>query len=144
MLSTAHLMTGAAVASSTHNPWEIIVISIVLHFVWDSFPHWDPDYEKWNKRDWYLVASLDMLLGILLVFWVVGANLNWLIMIGMFFSILPDILTMVIILGKIKILKPYLEWHKKIQNVAKLKYGLIFQIIVVVVSVIVIKMSVLN
>lgn len=141
MLSTVHLLTGAAIGTVVHNPWEIIVISIVLHFLWDSWPHWDPDYGTWKKRDWYLVASVDMLVGLSLAVWVVGGNLNWLVVLGMFFSIFPDILTMIAILGKIKWLMSFVNWHKKIQNAAKLKYGLLFQIIVVVVSVVVIRIS---
>ncbi len=141
MLSTAHILTGAAVGTVVANPFLVILISIVLHFSWDAFPHWDPDYEKWPKKEWYQVASMDLLVGFLLAFYIVGNGLNLNVLLGMFASILPDIITMVIKLGKIKFLEPYITFHKKIQNIAKLKYGLIYQVIVVVVAVFIIKMS---
>ena len=141
MLSTAHLMTGAALGTVLQSPWEVIAVSILLHFVWDCWPHWDPNYDEWPKKQWYLVSSLDLLIGFCLAWLVVGDGINKLVMLGMFFSIFPDILTMVAILGKVKFLKKYITWHKKIQNVAKLKFGLVFQLIVVVVSVLVIKLA---
>jgi hypothetical protein len=142
MLSTAHLLTGAAIGTVVQNPWQVVLISVILHFVWDSWPHWDPDYNKWKKRDFYLVSSLDMLIGLCLGWWTVGAGMNYLIFLGMFFSVFPDILTMVVILGKIKSLKWYIEWHKKIQNATGLKFGLVFQLMVVIVSVLIVKISV--
>lgn len=142
MLSTAHLLTGAAVGTVLQNPAEVILVSILLHFVWDSWPHWDPNYDEWPRKQWFLVSSADLLIGLCLAWYITGEGINDLVMLGMFFSIFPDILTMLAILGKIKFLKKYVAWHRKIQNVAKLKFGLVFQLMVVIAAVLVIKMSI--
>lgn len=131
MLSTPHLVTGAVIGMYVDDPWQIFGLSFMMHFVLDMMPHWDPEYRK--NRKWFLEASADLLFGLLLCFWLVGGQLDGGILLGMMSAILPDILTMVIILMKFKLGARFLQWHRYIQNEKLNRWGVLSQIILVIV-----------
>ena len=39
MILTTHALTGAVIGKNIDNPWVIIVLSIVVHFIMDTFRH---------------------------------------------------------------------------------------------------------
>ncbi|HPH78782.1 MAG TPA: hypothetical protein PLH65_01745 [bacterium] len=141
MLSTVHMMTGAAVGVATENWWATTIGCVVLHFLWDMLPHWDPSYKTWKKRDWHIAAAVDLLMGLGLILYVTGGYLNVYIVVGVIMSILPDLLTLAYKLLKIKLLEPLVQWHDKIQNRASGWWGLFFQVVVAVIMTVIIRLK---
>lgn len=131
MMSTVHLVTGAAIGLAAKDYWQVIFLSFLMHFLLDMIPHWDPKFRK-NKR-WYLIASFDLLIGFLLAFWLVGAKLDGKIFLAMMCSILPDIITILFLFFGKQYGKYYIHWHKKIQNRDISFWGKVSQFIVLVV-----------
>ncbi len=41
MLSIAHALTGAAIATNIHNPYISIPLILASHYILDAVPHWD-------------------------------------------------------------------------------------------------------
>lgn len=130
MLSTAHLVTGAVIGKYVNDPWQIFILSVMMHFVLDMLPHWDPKFVK--NRSWFLKGSIDLLIGFLLCFWLLGGSLNANTMLGMLSSILPDVMTMMIVVGGLKQIDFLVKWHKKIQNKKSNIWGLFSQLVIVV------------
>ncbi|MFA4930510.1 MAG: hypothetical protein WC570_01425 [Patescibacteria group bacterium] len=129
MLSTAHLVVGAAIGASGASYAEILFYSVIMHFLMDTLPHWDPDFTK-NRR-FFVIASVDMLVGLCLVFGLVGNDLNPKILIGMMFSILPDVITFFLLMWKTTFGQNYIEWHKMIQNRNNHWGGILSQLLVI-------------
>ena len=135
MLSTVHILTGAAISSVSSDPYTVLFGSILMHYLLDMIPHADPKFEK--NRKFFVVASLDLLAGLAAAFWLLGNNLGLLSLLAIFFSILPDIVTIAGILGKVDFLQAYIKWHKNIQNQRSGWMGLISQFVVIVIMVVI-------
>jgi hypothetical protein len=71
MILTTHALTGAVIGKNLNNPWLIIILSIIAHFVMDSFRHGEY-VEVFSKNTsiknsgWKVI--LDLFVGITLVF----------------------------------------------------------------------------
>lgn len=131
MLSTTHLVSGAAIGTVASSPLEIIVYSILFHFLLDLIPHWDPNFEK--NRKFFLIASIDLLVGLLLAFYLVGKQLDHMVLLAMAFSILPDVVTFFILMPKKQLGTVYVDWHKMIQNNSDDWGGILSQLIVLII-----------
>src|SRR5262245_29781011 len=105
MLSTPHLLVGAAIVKVIPDPAISLPLAFASHFVLDSIPHWDgsPKVPFSNK----LIAGIivDYIFGASLVFLLTTGLPNqeifWL---GAFLATLPDFIT-----GTYKHLEAYLS-----------------------------------
>lgn len=79
MTATAHALVGGAIAAAfPQNPALGISLSTISHPFLDMIPHWDfgLGWRKKNKFTLFLEASLDLLFGIILAFFLFGKNVN--------------------------------------------------------------------
>lgn len=134
MIAIPHIVVGAAIGAKTHNLGLIIIFSLLGHWIMDRIPHWDyaslkniVDFQQTKKIKYLLIflrkLSVDILVGLLIVLGIIISKKNFdlnsliFIVIGIFFSILPDIALTIITLfvdsEKNKFAKGYLDFHKK-------------------------------
>lgn len=101
MISTTHLLIGAALGKNISNPWIIAAVAIPLHFVFDHFRHGEyvesSDKKTSVKNVWWKSTS-DLFLGIAIIFAIAyymhfSSAIIKSIAVGMFFSIMPDLLS---------------------------------------------------
>jgi len=100
MILTTHALTGAVIGKNINNPWIIILASFAVHYFLDSFRHGEyfDDRIAKVKDTWWKVA-LDLFIGFSIIFlFICFRNLDLLeirnVLIGTFFSILPDFITL--------------------------------------------------
>lgn len=102
MILVTHILAGAVIGENLDNPWLIIPTAILGHFALDALPHGEyiNSFKKklTFKNTWWKVG-LDLLSGLLIVFLFIflsGFTVVKIenILIGVFFSILPDFLNL--------------------------------------------------
>jgi hypothetical protein len=142
MLTTPHLLIGAAVGAQLHNPILIAPVAVGSHFIFDSVPHLMGfiEVEDLDKKDIVFVAS-DVLLGLLILAFLTfnnpKAELIWL---GAFCSVLPDFHhTFQVLFGPDKLqkyTKAHLKFHYK--KPIKLLPGIATQVVTVLIALVLI------
>jgi len=115
MISTVHMMTGAAVASVTGQWWAVTVIPVILHYLEDMIPHADPSIKTWPLRWWLVAASIDFLLGIGLVLYIWPGEITALLVLAVLMGIMPDVLSILDYFFPTKFGVAYRRWHKSLQ-----------------------------
>lgn len=140
MLTTPHLLVGAAIGAHFHNPMIIAPAAAASHFVLDSIPHLMGfiDVEDLDKKDIAIVAG-DVFLGVSLVYLLTQNNpqgeLMWL---GAFCAMLPDFHhTFQVLFGPEKLQK-YDNWHLKFHYKKPMRIipGVATQIITILFSIV--------
>lgn len=99
MTATNHMLAGAVVAVSIQHPLLIAPVAIVSHFVLDALPHFGvhrDDSAKRNKHPLFqYILAVDIALTIammaLLPSVMRGAVSGWVLLLGMTFAFLPDV-----------------------------------------------------
>ena len=99
MILTTHALIGAALGKNISNPWLIAVIAIPLHFLMDHFRH--GEYLNRNskfKHTWWKI-TLDFFSGLAIIAVCIflfrpESQIIRNILIGAFFSMLPDFTTL--------------------------------------------------
>ena len=116
MTGTTHFITGAAIGKLSGNPIIAAMVGFIFHFIMDMIPHWDYGYHFKKTIPSFMTAILDPILGIAVVAWIIigrdfsqAAVIN--ILIGGFFCLLPDALSVLIKLLKINPLKYLVTLH---------------------------------
>ncbi len=137
MILSAHIITGAAVGVNFSNPWLVVLLIVICHHLTDLLPHWDYGIKEIPLRKSFLKISADILIGFILVAgtlmifneWEIprnfsalfsGLNLN--IMLGIFFSLLPDGLLFLSWIFPKKPLTFYAKYHSFLHTSLKLNY----------------------
>jgi len=126
MILTVHALVGAAIGSKIHNLWIVSIVSIIIHFLLDRLPHRDygPD-KKWKNlsRGRLLFFGsqifIDFLIAVSLTYWIIVflPSSGRYILVGVFFSLLPDGFILlyhfneIFFKKQIKILKKYYLFH---------------------------------
>lgn len=157
MLLTPHTFVGIAIGSSITNPFIAVPLSFAMHFLGDKVPHWDffSNTEKHQRREGWrpLAVMADLVVGVAIgltatyySLWVLGNNalaLN--IFLCGIASVLPDALEGPYIYMKKepKILRPITMVQKRMQFQAPLPWGILTQILVILVSSLVFVYSIL-
>jgi len=120
MILTTHLLSGAALGANIKNPWLVVILSLILHFILDTLPHGDYLNQKSSWRDFRKVI-IDLALGLGIVFIIILSRnpapqtiLN--IAIGIFFSLLPDGTTFLYFFMKMKFIKPLKTFHENLHS----------------------------
>jgi len=119
MTGTTHFITGSAIGKLSGNPFLAAALGFVFHFIMDLVPHWDYGYHFKKTIPSFMLAALDPAIGIAVVVWIIiGRDLSQAVIINMlvggFFCLLPDILSVFIKLLKIKRLKRLIIFHNKL------------------------------
>lgn len=117
MILTTHALTGAVIGKNVNNPWVIIVLSLAIHFVMDSFRHGEyfDDRAATAKNTWWKI-SLDLATVFFVIFaFIYFKNLNYLqiknVFLGTFFSLLPDFMTLLYWTFRWNFLKKIKSFH---------------------------------
>lgn len=135
MTATAHALIGGAIAASIPNPALGIPLAFGLHPITDMIPHWDfgIGWRTKNKFTLFLESSLDLLLGIVLAYFLFGKNVNPIYFLGCILaSEIWDIMMMPYLLFNWKF-APFSTFYKmqhSLQTKAKmsLPWGLLTQV----------------
>ena len=158
MIYTPHIIVGAAIGARTQDLGLIVIFAFLTHFIMDKLPHWDyavrKGFEKFRKTKkikyffWLLVKiSIDTIIGLLIVLIVVWKNnlfdLWPFIVLGIFFSLLPDfVVTLIYVFAKKKFTEKVLAFHFKYLHHPENKekegritfLGLFTEILVIIIS----------
>jgi hypothetical protein len=119
MILATHALAGAVVGKNIENPWIIIVLSLVFHYVIDAVKHGEYiktfDSKVAFKNTWWKVV-LDLLLGfILIISIIIFKKFDFLtirnISIGIFFSMFPDLLTFIYWKTRWKFFEKFYRFH---------------------------------
>lgn len=141
MLETPHAALGMAIAVTIPNPLISIPLAFASHFVLDMVPHWNPHintemkkFGKLTKPTLYIIG-LDLVCAVLLTIFV--ARNNPYVYIASFMSVLPDIAEGPYFLfgWRNKYLDIVLRFQRSIQANANIFWGLLTQIIVLILSI---------
>ena len=100
MISTTHLLIGAVLGKNISNPWIVAIVAIPLHFIMDHFRHGEyveSFSKKTSVKNTWWKSALDLFLGIAIIFFIAyymhfSSTTIKSIVVGMFFSMLPDLL----------------------------------------------------
>ena len=139
MLSTPHLMVGAAIVKSIPNPYISLPAAFLSHFIFDFIPHWDFSI---SLRPKHLFSALaDYGVGLLLIFLIsIGDTNQLLIILGGIAATLPDFIlggwrVLEISILNIPPIKSLNNFHQNIQNRVSIFWGGLVSIITILVSV---------
>lgn len=133
MILLAHLLFGAVVGSFIKNIYLALILAFLGHYFLDVFPHVEYSIENIKEKKWrksfsdFFKIFFDFLIGILIIF-IFSYNLpikkQAIIYLCAILSIAPDGLTFLYILFPNKLLKFFLDFHKKIHflKVHQVKY----------------------
>lgn len=133
MTATAHALVGGAFAAAfPNNPVLGITLSTISHPILDIIPHWDfgMGWRKKNKITLFIESSLDLIIGIILAFFLFGKFVDPIYFLTcIFFSEIWDILMMPYLLMKWNF-PPFSTSYNlqhKIQSNIKLPWGILTQ-----------------
>lgn len=124
MLLPTHALVGMAIGKFIPNPWIIVLLSLVMHYVIDSFRHgeyWEKN--KTAKNFWWKIDLLSVILIVILILWLKDFDPETIknMLLGAFFSLLPDLLSALhYLFPNIKILSWQKRFHSWIHNYNRL------------------------
>jgi hypothetical protein len=98
MILITHALVGAALGKNIGNPFIIAPLAIIMHYCLDTFRHGEYLNQKSTFKNTTWKVALDLFSGIAVVFFYIkfshsSADTAKNILIGTFFSLLPDLLT---------------------------------------------------
>lgn len=125
MTATAHALVGGSIAASISNPALAFPLASISHPILDMIPHWDLGlgWRGKNKLTLFAESVLDLIVGIVLAYFIFGRNVDPLYFLScIFFSEIWDILMMPYLLfdWKFPPFSTAYEFQHKIQKHAKL------------------------
>lgn len=144
MLETPHVLVASAIAVKIQSPALAIPMSLVSHFVFDIFPHWNPrlyhekkKYGKPKKSSMRIVAAdtvFAFVLGTIIAWsFLPNEKLSFLIFLSSFVAVLPDLMQSPFYLTKNEqnsMINKWINFKRSIQNEIGVFWGLTTQIIV--------------
>lgn len=115
MILTTHALTGAVIGKNLDNPWLIIAASVALHFILDTLRHGEYLNQQSKWKEFWKVA-VDILAGLSIIFSIIffsdfSPTTVFNILLGAFFSMLPDLNTFLYWKLNFKFLRPIYEFH---------------------------------
>ena len=119
MILTTHALIGAALGKNIPNPWIIVTIVIPLHFLMDHFRHGEyieSPHKKTSIKNIWWKALIDFSIGMLFLFCFINyKNFDYTairnIILGTFFSLFPDMLTVLYWILRWPFLKKIHDFH---------------------------------
>ena len=131
MLSTPHLLAGAAIARAIPNPVISLPAAFLSHFVLDAVPHWDGSPEAPFSKKVIGAASADYIFGASLIFLLTQGSTNQgIILAGAFVATSPDFILALSRhfqprLASLKPLKSFNTFHSRIQVDTRFASGIL-------------------
>lgn len=131
MLSTPHLLVGAAIAHSIPEPAISLPAAFASHFVLDAAPHWDGSPSAPFSKKIIGGVMADYLFGAALIFLITqGDPRQAIILLGAFLATLPDFVMafsrhIQTPLIKLPLVGKFNKYHSHIQTNVKLAHGLL-------------------
>jgi hypothetical protein len=101
MILATHALVGAAIGKTLDTPLVIIPLALIVHFILDSFIHgeYTIDSKTEGMKKVALKISLDLITGFTTILFLISLDFFALnlsnIFIGVFFSLFPDLLTLI-------------------------------------------------
>jgi len=156
MILTPHILVGATIGIKTKKSLLIIILGLLSHFILDIIPHWD--YSLSNIRhfsttkDYNLLfidiskILIDVIIGLLIVIFIlrkkIMLNKNYIpyVVLGIFVSVLPDILWVLAGFVENELLDKFVTFHHhlhyKPQKEGMVTFlGLITQIVTILIAI---------
>jgi hypothetical protein len=144
MTATAHALIGGAIASTIKDPNLGITLSFISHPLLDLIPHWDfgNNWRHKDKTKLLLESTLDFGFGILLSYFLFGISTNfWYFITCIIASEIWDLVEAPYWILNWKF--PPFSWiynvQSNMQGKAKLPWGIITQIVTVVLVVLILQ-----
>jgi len=115
MVLATHSLTGAVVGKYVNSAWLVIILSVILHFILDTFRHGEYLNRKSRGKEFWKVA-VDVSIGVSAVLLIANFH-NYSthvvknMLLGVFFSMFPDFLTFLYWKGGFKFLKKVFTFH---------------------------------
>lgn len=149
MLLTPHTFVGIAIATNIPNPYLAVILSFISHFLGDKVPHWD-FFSNTKKEErivgWRPIAvmgdlAVGVAVGVAFTCYYIWVKHDYILAATVFFSgvasVLPDALSSLSLYGnkENKFLKTLNKIQSKMQFQSPLPWGIITQIIVVILSI---------
>jgi hypothetical protein len=148
MFYLIHILAGAVIAKYFPSLWPVIILSLLSHFIIDIIPHKDTpssisksfkkSYSKFKLTKTAVFSELsDIIPSLILIFYLFLKFNSLLMLISVFFSLLPDIVKVFYFtpVKNNKIFKGYMDFHNNIQTELSWFWGIITQIIVAIILV---------
>lgn len=143
MLSTPHLLVGAAIVKTIPNPAISLPLALLSHFALDSFPHWDGSPKApfglkttgWIIVDYLIGSSIVLLL-------TAGLENQVLICLGAFLGTLPDFILgtyrhLESTFSKYRLLRVPNQFHMSIQKNIPFRPGLVVTAVTSLISILI-------
>jgi hypothetical protein len=116
MILTTHALAGAAIGKYISNPWLIVIFSLIIHFCLDTFRHGEYLNRKSTFANTWWKVALDLLIGLgitlaYLLYFHPAKQVTQNILLGTFFSMFPDFLTVLYWKLNFKFLKKIYDFH---------------------------------
>lgn len=120
MILTTHALTGAVIGKNIENPFIIIVLSLIIHYLMDTLRHGEYlDRNSTTKETlWKVFLDISIgltTIGLILYISYIFNPLNdfniFNILLGSFFSMFPDLLTFLYWKVNVKFLKKIFDFH---------------------------------
>jgi hypothetical protein len=131
MLSTPHLLVGAAIVHSIPNPAISLPAAFLSHFVLDATPHWDGSPEAPFSKKVVGGVIFDYIFGASLIFLITqGDPRQAIILLGAFLATLPDFIMafskhVKTPLIKLPLIAHFNKYHSHIQTNVRFSHGLL-------------------
>jgi len=144
MFLVIHVLLGALIGVSFSSASLVFALAFVSHFFLDVIPHWDNNFDlasfkksfevKINKSLVFTVLA-DFFLALFLSFLLFDILGNWLVFVGAFAAMLPDILKLGYFtpLKRNKWYRKHLLFHAHIQKEVPLGIGILTQVVTVLI-----------
>ncbi len=118
MILATHALTGAVIGKNIDDPLIIIAASLAIHYVMDSFRHgeyFDSRVATLQDTAWKVLSDISFV-GIILLIYLAYVEPDILtfrnVIIGSFFSLLPDLFTLLYWKFKFSVLYPLAKLHE--------------------------------
>jgi hypothetical protein len=126
MILTTHALVGAAIGKSLNNPWLVIPASLAVHYALDIIPHGEYLNKTSTLRNTWWKVALDLLVGFLaVVFLIYGRKIDRTVFaniaLGVFFSLFPDLLTLLYWKVNANLLKKIYIFHEWVHGLVSTK-----------------------
>ncbi len=140
MIAGSHIALGAVIGAKTNSFFLGGLLSLVSHFILDRFPHLDIGFSV--KRNNFKLKPIHMIVGLFdffgsffIIFLLFDKFSNFhFILFGSFMAILPDIIDISKYFFKLPFLYWYFNLHNRIQGKEDKIFGVIFQVLIIIVS----------